>query len=72
MDLVCEFFNETIDGLYYCYLGRVIGGKAELGTDPELSADSQELKELRWFPISKMKNHKEVKRVLAFVRDRQY
>jgi 8-oxo-dGTP diphosphatase len=68
IDQVCELYNETIKGPYYCYLGRVIGRKAKLGTDPELSSDSQELKELRWFPINKMENHKEVKRVIEFLR----
>jgi 8-oxo-dGTP diphosphatase len=67
IDQVCELYNETIKGPYFCYLGRIIGGKAELGSDPELSPDSQELKELRWFPIKEMGNHKEVKRVIEFL-----
>jgi 8-oxo-dGTP diphosphatase len=68
IDKVCELYNDTIKGPYYCYLGRVVGGKAELGTDPELPSDSQELKELKWFPINKMETHKEVKRVVEFLR----
>jgi 8-oxo-dGTP diphosphatase len=68
IDQVCELFNETIKGHYYCFLGRIIGGRAELGIDPELSADSQELKELRWFPINEVEHHKEVKRVIEFLK----
>jgi 8-oxo-dGTP diphosphatase len=68
IEQVCELYNEVIHGPYYCYLGRIVGGKAELGFDPGLPSDAQELKELRWFPIKEMESHKEVKRVIEFLK----
>jgi 8-oxo-dGTP diphosphatase len=67
IEQVCELYNEVINGPYYCYVGRIIGGKAKLGFDPELPSDSQELKELRWFPIKEVEDHTEVKRVIEFL-----
>jgi ADP-ribose pyrophosphatase len=62
---VCEFLNEKINGMYYCYLGGVVGGTLQLGSDPELSEDNQELADIKWFPIHEMKDHPEDKRLLA-------
>ncbi|WP_020614840.1 NUDIX hydrolase [Paenibacillus daejeonensis] len=64
---VCEFFNDRINGLYFCYLGKVLGGNARLGSDPELSNDAQELLELKWFPIKEMQEHPEVSRILPYL-----
>jgi 8-oxo-dGTP diphosphatase len=65
---VCELYSQKINGTYHCYLGEITAGKAELGYDPELPNDSQELHELRWFPLKQKENHPEVKRVLAFLK----
>jgi 8-oxo-dGTP diphosphatase len=64
---VCEFFNTRINGIYYCYLSKIVGGNARLGSDPELSEDNQELLDLKWFPIKEIKSHPEVKRILAYL-----
>lgn len=64
----CEFFSDKINGTYSCYIGRMIGGSAQLGSDPERSPDAQELLEVKWFPFAEMKNHPEVKRILPYLR----
>jgi 8-oxo-dGTP diphosphatase len=47
-------------GIYYCYLGCLVGGRLALGTDPELPSAAQELHELRWFAIATLQSHPEV------------
>ncbi|HZG68460.1 MAG TPA: NUDIX domain-containing protein [Herpetosiphonaceae bacterium] len=61
--LLYETARETSTGTYYCFLGRIIGGVAALGQDPELPIDSQELSDLRWFPLHAVRNHLEVARI---------
>jgi 8-oxo-dGTP diphosphatase len=51
-------------GIYYCYLGRVIGGELALGTDPELPPDSQQLLACQWFPLDSVRDHPEVVAIL--------
>ena len=53
----------TTDGTYYCYLGRIVGGTAALGQDPELPVDAQELHALRLFPLHELRDHPEVVRI---------
>ena len=51
-------------GMYYCFLGRVVGGELCLGEDPELSPDAQELREVRWIRLSEVAQHPEVSLIL--------
>lgn len=53
------------DGWYYCYLGRIVGGKLALGSDPELPDSVREIHQVRWFPLDQMYQHPEVAWVLA-------
>jgi 8-oxo-dGTP diphosphatase len=53
----------TGQGIYYCFLARVVGGTPALGRDPELAPDAQELHELRWFRLEELRQHPEVERV---------
>ena len=69
LEKICERFSDRINGVYHCYLGKVIGGVAELGTDPELPATLQELHELRWFPVEEMASHPEVGHIRAFLQN---
>ncbi|MFN8486702.1 MAG: NUDIX hydrolase [Caldilineaceae bacterium] len=55
--LLYQGVRKNGEGTYYCYLGKIIGGEARLGCDPELH-------ELRWFPIQEIKDHPEVARIL--------
>ncbi|CAG7629870.1 NUDIX hydrolase [Paenibacillus allorhizosphaerae] len=66
-DQVCEYFSAKINGTYYCYFGKIIGGTAQLGSDPELGESEQELVDLQWFPVNEVADHPEVKRVLTFL-----
>lgn len=61
--LLCRVPRVTATGIYYCYLGRVIGGEARLGHDPEMQLDVQELHEIRWFPLDELREHPEVERI---------
>ena len=60
---LCETPMTTTDGMYYCFLGRVVGGNLALGHDPELADHMQELHEVRWFPLDQVRNHPEVSRI---------
>ena len=63
VQLLCQTPRETSTGTYYCYLGRIVGGEAMLGRDPELRVAAQELHELHWFPLPEVCDHSEVARV---------
>ncbi|MEZ4676677.1 MAG: NUDIX domain-containing protein [Caldilineaceae bacterium] len=52
-------------GTYYCYYGKILGGKLRLGTDPELPESAQELHEVRWWPIELLTEHPEVSFILS-------
>ncbi len=60
VQLLCRRARVTATGTYYCYLGRVLGGQATLGYDPELPSDAQVLQELEWFPLHDVRHHPEV------------
>ena len=60
-DLIVQVPMDSTDGEYYCFAGRVVEGEAALGYDPEIAGDAQEL---CWFPLSDVKDHPEVARVL--------
>lgn len=60
VELLYQGPRQRATGTYYCYLGRIVGGRAELGHDPELSPEAQELDELRWFPLEQARTHPEV------------
>ena len=62
-----ESYSARIDGIYYCFLGKMVRGTAQLGSDPELGEHEQELTDLRWFPLEEMAEHREVKPILAFL-----
>lgn len=50
----------------YCYLVTVDAKEeAQLGVDPELSADEQVLKGIAWFTLEEKKNDLQVSRVIA-------
>jgi 8-oxo-dGTP diphosphatase len=51
-------------GVYYCYLGRIVGGELALGTDPELPSDDQQLLACQWFPLDLVRDHPEVAAIL--------
>ena len=63
-DLIVEMYSERINGTYYCYSGRIVGGQLSLGSDPEHEIHKQELKEVKWIPVDEVKEHVEVKRIL--------
>lgn len=54
-------------GLYSCYLGHIVGGQLALGSDPELPPDRQELREVRWFPLDRVREHPEVAPLLTML-----
>lgn len=62
--LLHQTVRTTGQGLYFCYLGEIVGGAAKLGSDPELPADQQALQEMRWFPIAAVQEHREVSKIL--------
>jgi 8-oxo-dGTP pyrophosphatase MutT (NUDIX family) len=51
-------------GMYYCYLGKILQGQAQLGNDPELPVDVRELLEVRWVPLAEVCGHSEVALIL--------
>ena len=51
-------------GVYYCFLGHIVGGQPRLGKDPELSDDTQELHELCWWRLDAVSAHREVSLIL--------
>ncbi|MDF2670703.1 MAG: hydrolase [Paenibacillus sp.] len=59
-----ECHNQRINGMYYCFLGVVVGGSLILGADPERIGKEQELKEVCWKRIVDVEHLSEVKRVL--------
>lgn len=67
--LLLETYNERINGMYYCYLGSIIGGKLQLGIDPEIINQPQELKEVRWTPIKELDDHKEIQRIIEIIKE---
>jgi 8-oxo-dGTP diphosphatase len=62
--LLHQTVRTTGQGLYFCYLGEIVGGAAKLGFDPELPADQQALQEMRWFSIAAVREHVEVARII--------
>jgi 8-oxo-dGTP diphosphatase len=66
--LLVKFFNERINGIYYCFLARKVEGTLTLGNDPELNNEEQELKEVRWISIEEVKDNAEVKRILPLIK----
>ena len=63
--LLCRAPRTTTPGVYSCYLGQIVGGEIALGSDLELPDHSQELHEVRWFPLEQVQEHPEVARILA-------
>lgn len=57
-----------VEGTSYCFLGRILGGRLALGTDPEHPADAQELCDCRWQRLEHVADHREVAPILAEVR----
>ena len=57
---LCKTARATTTGTYHCYLGRIVGGTAMLGHDPELPMGSQELHALRWVAVDEVYDHPEV------------
>ncbi|WP_165972211.1 NUDIX hydrolase [Paenibacillus piri] len=62
-------YNDRIQGMYYCFLGIVMGGELSMGTDPELPEQEQELQEVRWFQLDELPVTKEVQAVLPYIRN---
>ena len=54
-------------GTYYCYLGDIVAGEPELGIDPELSAQAQELQAVRWWTLDAVSEHPEVSLILPML-----
>lgn len=54
-------------GSYSCYLGCIVGGQVALGSDPELPAERQELREVRWTPLAELRDHPEVAPLLPIL-----
>lgn len=65
MRLLHQVPRRTGTGTYYCFLGRIVEGQVALGYDPELPPAQQELLELAWFPIEKVRDHPEVQAILS-------
>ncbi len=59
--------RSTTKGEYYCFEGRIVRGEVSLGKDPELPDDAQELQDVRWFPITEVRDHFEVSRILGSI-----
>jgi 8-oxo-dGTP diphosphatase len=60
---LCQVPRTAASGIYYCYLGRVVGGQVQLGHDPDDHADAQSLHDVRWFPLQELRDHPEVRRI---------
>jgi len=65
--LLLRFYNNRIKGMYYCFLGKIISGELQLGHDPELNNQEQELKEIKWIKIDDALDNDEVKRILPLI-----
>lgn len=65
--LILEFYNERIKGMYYCFIGTILDGHLELGYDPELMNQEQDLKELKWILMNELLDNQEVKRILPYI-----
>ena len=61
--LLCAAPRTSGSGTYFCFLVHVGGGTPTLGQEPELASGTQELHELRWFPLEELRHHPEVERV---------
>jgi 8-oxo-dGTP pyrophosphatase MutT (NUDIX family) len=70
--LVCQYRHPRLGGgMYYCFLGKVVGGVCRLGGDPELMPDEQELRELKWFPFEEAEQFVEIGRILDYLGNRR-
>lgn len=65
--LILEYYNDRIKGMYYCFIGSVIDGQLQLGHDPELEGESQELIEIRWVFLNELPESDEVMRILPLI-----
>lgn len=55
------------EGMYYCYLGKIVAGEMSLGSDPELKGQAQELHQASWLPLKDIASHPEVAESLAWM-----